>query len=150
MRKLFFAGLALLPFAVLGSGACGGSSSAGNVSGVDAASLVDHSRIDGPVHVAGPCEITIDAPAFLPALHVAIGTHVEYDSNPPSSGPHYPVWAAFQTWSAPVAREYYVHDLEHGAIVLLYKCDTGDGCPSITAGLKSVGDAVLGQCAPKK
>ena len=130
MRKLLFAGVLVTPLAVFGSGACGGSSSSptsAEDASVDAASLLDHSRIDGPVTVPGPCEISVDAPAFLPAVHVAIGTHVEYDSNPPSSGPHYPVWAAFQTWPTVLQREYYVHDMEHGAVVLLYKCDHAAG-----------------------
>ena len=146
MRKLLFAGVLVTPLAVFGSGACGGSSSSpasAEDASVDAASLLDHSRIDGPVTVPGPCEISVDAPAFLPAVHVAIGTHVEYDSNPPSSGPHYPVWAAFQTWPTVLQREYYVHDMEHGAVVLLYKCDhaaggAAGGCADTVAALEQV------------
>jgi hypothetical protein len=58
----------------------------------------------------------------LPGVHVPIGSQVEYDSNPPSSGPHYPIWAAFRVYTSPVPRPYYVHDLEHGAVVLVYNC----------------------------
>ena len=141
MRKFVFAALAMVPLSLFGfgSGACGGSLDISTPDAQASDAAVGGSRIDGPISVAGPCEITIDAPAYLPALHVAIGTHVDYDSNPPSSGPHYPVWAAYQTWPTPLQREYYVHDMEHGAVVLLYKCDAAaGGCASVAAGLEAV------------
>jgi hypothetical protein len=143
VRKLLFALLAALPSALALAPGCGGSSShAGSDASVSFDVVGDRSRLDAPIHPDAPCLVTIDAPAFLPALHVPVGTHVDYDSNPPSSGPHYPIWAAFQAFSTPVQREYYVHDLEHGAVVLLYKCATPDGCPSVVAGLKSAADAI--------
>jgi hypothetical protein len=87
------------------------------------------------------CRIEIDDPPLLPATHVPIGSTVQWDSNPPSSGPHYPIWAAYQAYSTPVPRGYYVHDLEHGAIVLLYNC--GDaGCPDVVATLQAASDAI--------
>ena len=87
---------------------------------------------------------------------VAIGTDVTYASNPPSSGPHYPIWAAFQEFPDPVDRRYYVHDLEHGAIVLLYNCaalpdggaaiaDGGDGgtaCDALREGLRKAAASI--------
>jgi hypothetical protein len=59
--------------------------------------------------------------------HVAEGASVAYRSNPPASGPHYPVWARYQEHSTVVARPYWVHNLEHGAIVLVYRPDAGAG-----------------------
>ncbi len=97
--------------------------------------------LDAPIHPDAGCLVTIDSPPLLPATHVGIPTDIQWDSNPPSSGSHYPVWAAFQAYSAPVPRGYYVHDLEHGAIVLLYNC--GDaGCPDTVAALQAVSDAI--------
>lgn len=58
-------------------------------------------------------------------LHVPACSVVNYASNPPSSGNHYPVWAAFQSFNAPVSRGYYVRDLEHGAVVMTYNCPGG-------------------------
>lgn len=55
--------------------------------------------------------------------HVMVGTTVNYANNPPSSGPHYPVWATYSEHLTTVPREYWVHDLEHGAIVFLYRPD---------------------------
>jgi hypothetical protein len=65
--------------------------------------------------------------------HVAPGTSVKYLYCPPASGSHYNV-----TGQGPIdARVYgpndraipegWVHNLEHGALVLVYKCP-GDGC----------------------
>jgi len=56
-------------------------------------------------------------------VHVPEGTAVDYRNNPPASGPHYPVWAHYQEYTAAVERPYWVHNLEHGAIVLLYRPD---------------------------
>ncbi len=87
------------------------------------------------------CPVEIDHLPLLPATHVAIGSSIQWNSNPPSSGPHYPIWAAYQAYATPVPRGYYVHDLEHGAIVFLYNC--GDaGCPDVVAALQSASDAI--------
>ena len=55
--------------------------------------------------------------------HVPEGAAVSYQSNPPASGPHYPVWARYREHAGAVPRGYWVHNLEHGAIVLLYRPD---------------------------
>jgi hypothetical protein len=93
----------------------------------------------GPMTTFNPCAITVDAPTLLPRNHVAIGTPVAYDSNPPSSGPHYPIWAAYQEYSTPVDRRYYVHNEEHGTIVFLYNCAAADGgdCAGVVQTLES-------------
>src|SRR5215472_4250119 len=105
----------------------------------DDGGITDAERLDGyPLHPAAPCLVTVDAPPLLPGLHVPIDTPVDYDSNPPSSGPHYPIWAAYQTYTTPVDRRYYVHNEEHGAVVLLYRCDDAADCPAYAAGLQAV------------
>jgi hypothetical protein len=122
--------VALVPLAV----ACGSHEPSGSVSAAkalgDAGALLES---DGAV----ACHVTVQAPALLPALHVAIGSTIEWDSNPPSSGPHYPIWAAYQSYASPVPRGYYVHDLEHGAIVMLYRCDDA-GCPDVVSAFDEV------------
>ncbi len=70
----------------------------------------------------------------MPHLHVAQGTKVTYMHNPPTSGCHYSLGAGV----APIAHgvyppsalpkltaEYWVHNLEHGYIVVSYNCPTG-------------------------
>lgn len=95
-----------------------------------------------PYHPDASCLVTIDAPAIAAAKHVDIGTPVTYSSNPPAGGPHYPAWVTWGVHTTPVARPYYVHNMEHGGVVLLYKCDDAGTCAASEAFLKSVMDAV--------
>lgn len=53
-------------------------------------------------------------------LHVAEGSPIAYRSNPPASGSHYPVWARYEEYPTALPRGYWVHNLEHGAVVFLY------------------------------
>jgi hypothetical protein len=100
-------------------------------------------RPDGTIIVDAMCPIAIDAPPFLPAMHVMIPSDVTYDSNPPSSGPHYSIWAAYQEFMTPVDPRYFVHDLEHGAIVFLYNCDTSTPtCQGMIAALRAASDSL--------
>lgn len=105
---------------------------------------LDYDASPGPDSASFPdasCFVEIDSPPLLPAVHVPIGTAIEWDSNPPSSGPHFPIWAAYQAYTSPVPRGYYVHNLEHGAIVFVYQCDDA-ACPDVAAALQSVSDAI--------
>jgi len=72
------------------------------------------------------------------ANHVALCSDVAYTTNPPSGGDHWGQWAAFKKYTTPVPREMYVHDMEHGAVVLSYRCD--EACPDVVAALEKVFD----------
>jgi hypothetical protein len=56
-------------------------------------------------------------------VHVTEGSAITYQHNPPASGPHYPVWLRYQEYAFAIARGYWVHNLEHGAVVFLYRPD---------------------------
>jgi hypothetical protein len=56
-------------------------------------------------------------------LHYADNTPVQYGHNPPASGPHYVSWARYQRHTTVVPRPNWVHNLEHGGIVFLYRPD---------------------------
>jgi hypothetical protein len=71
----------------------------------------------------GSCTMTESVVANEGWVHVAEGSPVTYRSNPPASGPHYPVWARYQAYTTAVARPYWVHNLEHGAIVFVHRPD---------------------------
>jgi hypothetical protein len=104
----------------------------------------DSSRLDAPEYPDASCFVRIDSPPLQPGIHVPVGTDItSWDSNPPSSGEHYPIWAAFQEFDAAVPRGYYVHDLEHGAVDFLYNCSADGGagadagaCDAMIAGLR--------------
>src|SRR5262249_47312180 len=61
-------------------------------------------------------------------VHIQPPQKASYQTDPPSSGPHYNIagqapvgWGYYDRSIAP---EYYVHNLEHGGVVLLYNCTT--------------------------
>jgi hypothetical protein len=47
---------------------------------------------------------------------------IDYETNPPAFGPHYPSWAAFGQYQVPVPAGFLVHSLEHGAVVVSHNC----------------------------
>lgn len=64
---------------------------------------------------------------------------LEHPFHPPASGPHYGSWADFGAYDAPVPWGFLVHALEHGAVVLAYRCDApGPACDALRADLGAV------------
>lgn len=55
--------------------------------------------------------------------HVPIGTPVEYNSHPPTSGPHYADWIRSGIYSEVRDDRNLVHSLEHGYVIMHYKCE---------------------------
>lgn len=52
--------------------------------------------------------------------HVEVGTSISYNSNPPTSGTHYPYPAAWGIYKDPPADGFLVHNLEHGGVIISY------------------------------
>jgi hypothetical protein len=128
---------------VCAAGACGSSGSTSDTTSGGSTDGGFDRHLPGPIHPAASCLVTIETPDLLPAMHVPEGTVITYDSNPPSSGPHYPIWANFQEYSAPFDEGYLVHSLEHGAVALLYKCEpTAPGCADTIAALRKIRDSL--------
>lgn len=76
----------------------------------------------------------------LPTLgntHIAQGSTspIEYNSTPPTSGPHYPGLAPWATYREPIRYEQLLHNLEDGAVVIYYQCP--DGCPELAEQLET-------------
>ena len=82
---------------------------------------------------------TVQNPIVTPdegRRHVPVGTTTGYVSCPPASGPHYiegggvaPLRPAFYDPGARIGPANWVHNLEHGYAVALYRCPDGQ-CPS--------------------
>ena len=154
-RLLAFTGVAVFAASALVV-ACGHSNSNEADDASTDAFTIDRARLPATVTInvdastpdGSACVVTIASPPLEPGVHVAVGTPITWDSNPPSSGTHYPIWAAYQEFVNPVPRGFYVHDLEHGAIDLLYNCagDAGDAdggaCPDVVDGLRAVSAAI--------
>lgn len=87
----------------------------------------------------GTCEATVRSWVDEGHLHVDPGAAVSYCTTPPSSGTHYSVWAAYRTYDKPVPYGYLVHDQEHGAVVILYRCSTASlPCAEKQAALEAI------------
>jgi hypothetical protein len=96
-------------------------------------------NVPAPQKPAAACDVQIASPPVPSYTHVPEGTQITYCTNPPSGGSHYPIWADFQEYTKPVDWPYLVHSMEHGAVVLLYKCDA-QGCPAILDAFHKVRD----------
>lgn len=59
-------------------------------------------------------------PIMPSKAHVQIGTVVNYNSNPPTSGPHYDTPARPGFREEPIPDGYLVHSLEHGLVLVTY------------------------------
>lgn len=91
---------------------------------------------------APACAAVTEQQPFVEGVHVDACTPLEHATNPPSSGNHYPAWADFGVYDFPLPRGYWVHNLEHGAVVVTYNCP--QGCAEELADAK----AWLAQLAP--
>lgn len=58
----------------------------------------------------------------LGRTHIGEGETIKYNSNPPTSGPHLPVWEKYGIKDKEVKDELLVHSLEHGYIIVSYNC----------------------------
>ena len=71
---------------------------------------------------------------LLPDLgreHVQDISGITYNSNPPTSGSHFPIWAQRGVYNEILSDGYLIHSLEHGYIVIYYNC--GPKAPSVTS-----------------
>lgn len=61
--------------------------------------------------------------AELDRTHVTDISKVKYNSNPPTSGSHFAVWAKSGLFRQVISDGYLIHSLEHGYINISYNCD---------------------------
>lgn len=54
--------------------------------------------------------------------HVTDISNISYNSSPPTSGAHFPVWAKKGIYDRVISDGYLIHSLEHGYVVISYDC----------------------------
>lgn len=88
---------------------------------------MEESKVLGEaVPVASPVEGTVDYP-IVGRNHIAAGAAGSgYNSDPPSSGPHWPSPAKNGVYDAQLPDEQLIHNLEHGHVWIVYKPDAPD------------------------
>ncbi len=94
---------------------------------------MDITDIPQPV---GACDGMVTNLSNRTGTHVPVGTMIEWTSNPPATGSHYPTWAGWNRHYQSLDRGYYVHNAEHGGIVLLYNCPAG--CQDVVDSLLAI------------
>jgi hypothetical protein len=122
--------MALACSGVLGCGAAGSDATPGG--GTDAGEVMTFDATP-PM---GACNAVVQEHAIEGFTHVDVCSLVTYETKPPSSGNHYAVWAAFQSYPDPIPEGFWVHNLEHGAVVFSYNCP--DGCASDVAAAEAL------------
>jgi hypothetical protein len=85
---------------------------------------------------SGCREVVITDPSPS-ANHVPIGAPLTFATMPPVGGDHYPLWADFRAYERPIDLGYTVHSLEHGAVVLWYRCVSREACPGLAGQLEA-------------
>ncbi len=100
------------------------------------------------LHPVGGCDGVVTTVEDQGGMHVPVGTSIEWTTNPPATGTHYPMWGGWDRTYPMLERGFYLHNAEHGGIVLLYNCPAG--CPDVIASLLDVarGMAADPECVP--
>jgi hypothetical protein len=127
-----------------------GGSSAGNTGGtttLDAAVSDVVTSDDGGAH----CDALVESHPIEGFNHTPnLCDPTNYMTNPPSSGDHYGNWALYQTYTQPFRPGFWVHNLEHGSVVITYNCP--EGCAADVARIQAFIDSVPNDCGafPKR
>lgn len=134
MLTLFKARALLVPAVLLlaSLAACGGGSD-DNSTPTPAASVsptVSAAGTPSPTPGSSPTlrNVQLDVQQFpnQGQEHLQFGeVYDDYNSNPPTSGPHSPVAADWGVYRNEVPKEVLVHDMEHGGVVVWYNCNAG-------------------------
>lgn len=97
----------------------------------------DDGGVDEPMEMpVGECDGVLHSIPEESGAHMPAGTSIEWLSNPPATGAHFPSWAAWDRIYESLERGYWLHNAEHGGVILLYNCPLG--CPDVVDELVAV------------
>jgi len=71
--------------------------------------------------------------------HIPEDEEPVYSSNPPVTGEHYARWARYGVYTDTLPRGFWVHNLEHGAVIFIYRPDAD---PALIEALLRVYNAI--------
>jgi hypothetical protein len=89
-----------------------------------------------PIAPFTECTVYTAREPTLSRSHVTPCDALDFPAHPPATGDHFGQWAAFRTYASPVPWGFLVHSLEHGAVVVAYRCDTA--CPTLVSELQAI------------
>jgi hypothetical protein len=70
-------------------------------------------------------------------LHVGQGRQLSQSNRPPSSGPHYGSSARYGVSAQPIPAGNWIHNLEHGGIVILFRCTDATECDQLASRVRT-------------
>ena len=117
--------VSLVLLAGCGGGAANGDGGTADRSVQEPMPIEAGGGIDALVVDGARCTSIIENHPSEGAVHIPCTMAASYLAEPPSSGSHYPNWAAYQTYATPIPWGNLVHNLEHGAMVIVYNCPQG-------------------------
>jgi hypothetical protein len=70
--------------------------------------------------------------------HIPQGSRspIEYNSVPPTSGPHYDPLVSWNIYDTPFPYEEVIHNMEDGGVLIYYQCP--EGCPEMVEELRTI------------
>lgn len=134
-------GFFLTALLVAAAPACGTDTTGGG--GLDAASdAVEAVDVAGELTQTSACTAcngacTAESWVYGTAYHDTAPIH--YAESPPSAGTHDPCWHPWGAHPGGVPARRFVHNLEHGGLILAYDCP--DGCAADVAALQAAAEA---------
>ena len=86
--------------------------------------------------LVGGCDGVMHTIPNEPGTHTVSGANIEWSTNPPATGSHYPAWAGWDRSYENLNRGNWLHNAEHGGVILLWNCP--DGCQDVVDNLLDV------------
>ncbi|XP_074028435.1 uncharacterized protein isoform X2 [Leptinotarsa decemlineata] len=80
---------------------------------------LDDKKLFLPQSIVHPIHTVEHIPAAYSAAHKCMNESIEYTESIPTFGTHRPLWAVYGEYTF-VPKQRWIHNLEHGAVVMLY------------------------------
>lgn len=93
-----------------------------------------------PIAPFDECAVTTYRETVASRSHVETCGELPLGSSPPTGGDHFGVWADFRAYDEPVPWGFLIHSMEHGAVVLAYRCE-GD-CDELRVALEDLAGTI--------
>lgn len=139
LRMIGFVALAVIAAAVVGCGADDTGDTSGNDAGNDAVEAVDVAGSLTQTTACAACGGNCTEESWVYGTPYHDTAPISYAESPPAGGSHDPCWHPWGAHPAGVPARRFVHNLEHGGLILAYECP--EGCAADVAALEKAAEA---------
>jgi len=126
---------------------CGDDATDGSDTDTDAGTTPQVVEVEGTIVDSFACEAcgggcTRDSLDYPSRSH--LDATINYVDPPPAGGDHNRCWARWGVYDEPLSPIHWVHNMEHGGIVVLYDCTDCDAeIAELTSWVASLGDTAI-------